>query len=447
MEMAELSAIEAARRLRDGEMTAEAYTADCLSRIEAREAAVQAWAYLDPENALEQARTLDSARQAGLPCGPLHGLPVGIKDIFDTSFMPTENGTPVDAGRQPTEDSRVVSLLREAGAVIMGKTVTTELAVYHPGKTCNPHNPAHTPGGSSSGSAAAVAAGMVPLAVGSQTNGSTIRPGAFCGVYGFKPTLGTISRYGVLPQSPHLDTVGVYGNSAEDVALIGDVLAAYDERDRQMAPFARPRLQALCESEPPLDPVFAFVKGPVWDQAESETQEAFAELAEFLGGQCEEVELPPPFDHAIDLHRTIMLADFAKNFRRFYEQKALLSDTLVEMIEEGRGILAADYNVAVDWIDVLNAGLAEIFMNFDAILTPATAGTAPEGLDSTGSPAFCTLWTLCGTPAITLPLMQGGNGLPLGVQLVGRRREDGRLLRTARWLADRVAMGDEETGC
>ena len=445
MEMQDLTAIEAARRMRDGEMTAEEYTAACLARIEATEAQVQAWAHLDSEHALEQARMLDQVRQAGEPCGPLHGVPVGIKDIFDTRVLPTENGTAIDAGRQPDADARVVSLLREAGAVIMGKTVTTELAVYHPGKTRNPHNPDHTPGGSSSGSAAAVAAHMVPLSVGTQTNGSIVRPGAYCGVFGYKPTHGLISRHGGLVQSPPLDTVGVYGNTLQDAALLADVLAVYDERDPSMRPQARPQLLQLCESDPPLDPVFAFVKGPVWDQAEDETKDAFAELADFLDDRCREVTLPPPFDHAIALHRTIMLGDFAKSFRRYYEKKDLLSDALTAMIEEGQGVLAADYNTALDWVEVLNAGLDEIFETADAILTPAAPGTAPQGLDATGSPAFCTLWTLCGTPAVTLPLMQGENGLPMGVQLVGRRREDGRLLRSARWLVERVenAEGNE----
>ena len=445
MEMQGFTAIEAARRMRGGEMTAEEYTAACLARIEAAEDRVRAWAHLDPEHALEQARLLDRVRQAGEPCGPLHGVPVGIKDIFDTRFLPTENGTAIDAGRQPDLDARVVSLLREAGAVILGKTATTELAVYHPSKTRNPHNAAHTPGGSSSGSAAAVAAGMAPLSVGTQTNGSIVRPGAYCGVFGYKPTHGSISRRGALVQSPPLDTVGVFANSLGDVAFLADVLAVYDEHDPSMRLRAQPRLLESCESDPPLDPVFAFVKGPVWDQAEDEAKDAFAELADFLGDQCREVMLPPPFDHAIALHRTIMLGDFAKSFRRYYEKKDLLSDVLTGMIEEGQGVLAADYNTALDWIEVLNAGLDEIFETADAILTPAAAGAAPKGLDSTGSPAFCTLWTLCGVPAVTLPLMRGENGLPLGVQLVGRRRDDGRLLRSARWLVERVenAEGDE----
>lgn len=435
-----LGAVEAARRLGAGECSSEQLVQACLERIEAAEPQVEAWAHLDPDYALEQARARDAARQSGAALGPLHGVPVGIKDIFDTRDLPTENGTVLDEGRQPTEDCAVVALLREAGAVILGKTVTTELAVFHPGKTRNPHNPAHTPGGSSSGSAAAVAAHMVPLAVGSQTNGSIIRPGSYCGVVGYKPTLGRISRHGVLAQSPRLDTVGVYGRSVEDVALIGDVLSVYDDRDPDMRPRSRPRLAEIAGAEPPLDPLFAFVKSPVWDQAEDDAKEAFAEIAEFLGEGCDELDLPEPFNQAHALHRTLMLGDFAKNFAGYYGRGAdRLSPILKDMIEEGRGVLAMDYNLAVDWVEILNAGLDKVFDRYDAILTPATTGQAPASLESTGSPVFCTMWTLCGTPAITLPLLSGARGLPIGVQLVGRRGDDARLLRTARWLVARVA--------
>lgn len=440
-----LSAVEAGRRLKEGEITSEEMVGACLERIEAIDGNIQAWAHLDPEFALAQARMLDSARKNGGLIGPLHGLPVGIKDIIDTEALPTENGTVLDAGRRPRDDASVVTQLRQAGAVIMGKTVSTELAVYSPGKTRNPHNPDHTPGGSSSGSAAAVAAEMVPLAVGTQTNGSVIRPATFCGVYGFKPTHGLIARTGILKQSPPLDTVGVFGRSVEDAALLADAMTAYDEHDPHSRLRARPALLETALQPPPLDPVFAFVKTPVWDQASDDCREAFAELADVLGAQCDEVKLPGPFDGAHAVHRTIMLADLAKNFAGYYRRGAeKLSDILREMIEEGQSTLAVDYNVAVDWIDLLNAGLDEVFSRYDAILTPAAPGEAPAGLNATGDPAFCTLWTLCGTPAITLPLMEGANGLPLGVQLVGRRGDDARLLRTARWLSDHVERLVEE---
>ncbi|HSD60121.1 MAG TPA: amidase, partial [Burkholderiales bacterium] len=232
-----LSASEAAGLIRDGVVSSEQLVEVCLGRVGETDGAVQAWAHLDPAYALEQARAADAWRLEGRPTGPLHGVPVGVKDVFDTADMPTENGSALDAGRTPSRDATVVARLRAAGAVILGKTVTTEFATYTPGKTRNPHNPEHTPGGSSSGSAAAVAAGMVPLALGSQTNGSVIRPAAFCGVLGFKPTHGLISRHGMLGLSRSLDHVGLFARTVEDVALLAGQLAGYDERD----PDTRPR--------------------------------------------------------------------------------------------------------------------------------------------------------------------------------------------------------------
>ena len=267
MELAALSGLEAQRLLSEGKITALELTEACLDRIAAEEPRVHAWAYLDPELTRAQARRCDEARQLGRPQGPLHGVPVGIKDIIDTRDMPTENGTPLHAGRRPTRDAAVVERLRAAGAVILGKTVTTELAVYHPGKTRNPHDPERTPGGSSSGSAAAVAAGMVPLAVGSQTNGSVIRPASYCGVFAFKPSHGLISRFGVLAQSRPLDHIGVFARTLEDLALIADALIGFDARDRDTRLEAAPRLLEAVRQDWPLTPDLALVKSPVWDQA------------------------------------------------------------------------------------------------------------------------------------------------------------------------------------
>ena len=442
MTLFELSAAEAIGKIRNGEITSEELVQACLDRIDEVDGEIEAWAHLNPEYALDQARTLDARRQAGGPVGPLHGIPVGIKDIFDTDCLPTENGTVLNSGRQPMENCRVVSLLMEAGAVIMGKTVTTELAVYGPGKTKNPHNPGHTPGGSSSGSAAAVAAYMVPLAVGSQTNGSVIRPAAYCGVVGFKPTHGLIPRTGVLRLSDVLDTIGVFARSVEDAAMIAELLIAYDPGDKDTRARARPPLSETTVEEPPMPPMLTFAKTSVWDQADKETQDAFVELKELLGGVCDDLDLPEPFEHAVEQHGKIMNADLAKNLAAYYEHgKDRLSEVLREKIEEGQKTLAVDYNRAVDGREFLNDGLAGVFDRYDAIITPAAVGEAPAGLDSTGSPIFNSLWTYCGTPAVTLPLLEGPNGLPVGVQLIGRRGDDARLLRTARWLVDRV--GDD----
>ncbi|MGY4504324.1 Asp-tRNA(Asn)/Glu-tRNA(Gln) amidotransferase A subunit family amidase [Bradyrhizobium sp. GM24.11] len=426
--------------LRDGAVTAQDVVNSCLARIEALDSAIEAWAFLDPEHARNQARALDEARANGRPLGPLHGIPVGVKDIFDTEDMPTEDGTVLHAGRRPHQDCTAVARLRQAGAVIMGKTVTTELAVFHPGKTRNPHDPGRTPGGSSSGSAAAVAAGMVPLAIGSQTNGSTIRPASFCGVVGYKPTHGLISRRGVLPLSRTLDHVGVFAGSVADAALIAEVMTGYDPGDADMRPQALPDLVRLTADEPPLPPKLAFAKTPFWDQAKDDTQAAFAELADMLGDSVAEVELPSVFEHVPDLHRSIHDAELAVSLAPEYEKgRDRLSARLCGTIEHGQEVPAADYIRAVARIPLLNLALDDVFARYDAILTPAAPGEAPRGLDSTGNPIFCTAWTLLGTPAISLPLMRGENGMPIGVQLVGLRGNDGRLLRTARWLSEFIA--------
>ena len=311
--------------------------------------------------------------------------------------------------------------------------------MYAPGKTRNPHDTTRTPGGSSSGSAAAVAAQMVPLAIGTQTNGSVIRPASYCGVFGYKPSHGLISRYRVLQQSRALDQVGVFGRTVEDVALIAQQLMAFDDRDPDMRPRSRPDLIGLATQVPLVPPRLAFVKTPAWDQADEDVQGAFAELVEFLGSEVEELDLSELLAKAVDWHRTIMEADLAKSFRREYERgKEGLSVTLREMIERGQQCLAMDYNYALEQIPALNNALDEILLEYDAIITPATTGEAPAGLESTGSPVFCTPWTLCGVPSVSVPILQGSNGLPLGVQMTAGRNDDARLLRTANWLAQHV---------
>jgi len=435
-----LSATDAARTIREGAVRSEELMDSCLARVREVDEQVQAWAFLDPEHALVQARARDADRAQGGVTGPLHGVPVGIKDIIDTGDMPTEDGCALHAGRTPERDATVVAMLRAAGAVIMGKTVTTELATYAPGKTRNPHNPEHTPGGSSSGSAAAVAAGMVPLAIGSQTNGSVIRPAAYCGVYGFKPTHGLIPRGGVLKLSRTLDQVGVFARTLDDIALIAEQLVGHDPLDPDTRVRARMPFCATALEDPPLPPLIALVKGPVWERAEAETKEAFAELVAALGDRVVEVELPSLVSQAHDWHQTIMEAEMAANLDAEWERgREQLPSGLREQLSRGRAVTALDYQLACARIPLINEGFSEIFDRCDAIITPAVAGIAPKGLESTGDPAFCTLWTLCGMPALNLPLMRGGNGLPLGVQLVGRRHSDARLLRTARWLMAQLA--------
>jgi Asp-tRNA(Asn)/Glu-tRNA(Gln) amidotransferase A subunit family amidase len=444
--LADLTALQLRDEMARGGCKAVEAAEACLARIAEREPEVEAWAHLDPAYALRQAEAADAYRASGRPIGPLHGVPVGIKDIVDTRDLPTENGTPFDAGRRPAEDAALVQRLRQAGAIILGKTVTTELAVFTPGKTRNPHDPQRTPGGSSSGSAAAVAAGMVPLAVGSQTNGSVIRPASFCGVVGFKPSRGLVPRSGVLAQSPTLDTMGVFSRTIEDAALLADAIAGHDDGDPQTVSAAAPQLLATAQSRPPVQPSFALVRSPVWAKAEGDVREGFGELSETLWDRIEAIELPEPFDRAHDWHRTINLAEMARYYARYYDRDPmLLSDRLRGMLEEGAAIPAADYIRALDGIARLNAGLNRLFERFDAIVTPAAAGEAPVG-QATGDPAFSTIWTYCGVPAITLPLLTGSNGMPIGVQLVGRFYYDGRLLRTARWLSSRLQEEGQDIG-
>jgi Asp-tRNA(Asn)/Glu-tRNA(Gln) amidotransferase A subunit family amidase len=355
--------------------------------------------------------------------------------------MPTEYGSVLHAGRTPSRDATAVSLMRAAGAIIMGKTVTTEFAYFFPGKTRNPHNPEHTPGGSSSGSAAAVASGMVPLALGSQTNGSTIRPAAYCGVIGFKPTHGLISRHRVSALSRTLDHVGLFARTVDDIALLTEQLISYDEADPDTRPRARIPFVKIAGEEPPLEPMFAFVKTPMWERTDDDTREGFAELMEHLAKLAEEVELFPSAVEAWDQHQTIMSAEMALNLEREYDTgRERLSEKLRTQIEQGREVRAIDYQQALARTDPIHESFVELFeQRYDAIITPAAPGSAPKGLDATGDPSFCTLWTLCGMPAVSVPLMQAKNGLPLGVQLVGPRGGDARLLRTARWLIARVA--------
>jgi Asp-tRNA(Asn)/Glu-tRNA(Gln) amidotransferase A subunit family amidase len=354
--------------------------------------------------------------------------------------MPTENGSVLHAGRTPSRDAGVVASLRAAGAVIMGKTVTTEFATRAPGKTRNPHNPAHTPGGSSSGSAAAVAAGMVPLALGSQTTGSTIRPAAFCGVFGLKPTHGLIPRHGIFQLSRTLDHVGLFARTVDDLALLLEHLTGYDERDPDTRPRPRVPYGRLATEEPPLPPMFAFAKTSRWSAADEQTRAAFAELVEHLGDRVEEVELLPSAAEAWQWHETIAGAEMAANLQHEWEKgRDRLSELLRSRLERGRQVRAVDYLTARRHIDPMIESLRELFeQRYDAVLTPAAPGAAPKGLESTGDPVFCAPWTLTGMPAISLPLMQATNGLPLGVQLVGPRDGDARLLRTARWLVARV---------
>lgn len=428
-------------RLANGALSAIEVAEAYIAQIEARDPEVQAWAWFDPDFVRQQANHLDMFRRSGRAIGPLHGIPVGLKDVIDTARIPTENGAAIDAGRVPEEDAYVTSRLKQAGAIIMGKTVTTELAFLRPSKTRNPHDLDHTPGGSSAGAAAAVADAMVPLALGTQTGGSVIRPASYCGITGFKPTFGAIPRRGVLTQSPSLDTVGVFARSPADAALLADCLFGDDPADKATSPAPFPRLHEAVISGAPLPPTFALFHPPGWQDADPQLHEAFAELVEALGEQVFEVTLPPAFDDAAALRERVNFAEMAHSFHR-YERggRDLLGDETKSALKTGNAVLARDYLAALDWQDILYAGLDEVLQRSNAILCPAATGPAPEGLETTGNPIFNGLWTFCGTPAVTIPVLVSESGLPMGVQLVGARGDDARLLRTAQWMFDWIAQ-------
>lgn len=438
-ELAGLSATSAAAWIAEHHISSEELVTACIERIGLVDADTAAWAHLDRDFALAQARESDRLRREGRNLGPLGGVPVGIKDIIDTADLPTECGSVLCGGRRPMRDAAVVARLRSAGAIILGKTVTTEFALLEPSKTRNPHDVTRTPGGSSSGSAAAVAANMVPLALGTQTNGSVIRPAAFCGVYGYKPSFGAIGRSGMLILSRALDQPGLFARSLEDVALLGDVVTGHDALDPDSRPTAASDFRRLLNSAPPVTPRLAIVRSPVWDKAESDTRDAFAELETALGKDAVAVELPAPFEQVVGWHKIVFEAEIAFNLAREYAHgKAKLSGGLRKIIENGQRHTALAYQQALAMMPRISASLDAVFDEYDAIVTPAAPGEAPA-LETTGSPIFSTIWTFAGAPALTLPLMRGSHGLPLGVQMIGPRGRDGRLLRTARWLEQALA--------
>lgn len=433
--VSELTALEIREHLLSGQETVEEFTVNLGRFIDAADEKIKAFAHRDDRIVALQAEHLQRERTSGHLPGPLYGVPVAVKDIIDTLDFPTEYGTPIHKGRFSVCDATVVSRLRAAGAVIFGKTVTTEFATTQPGPTCNPHNISHTPGGSSSGSAAAVAAGMVPVALGTQTNGSVIRPASFCGVYAFKPSRGLLPRTGVLDQSPSLDEVGVFARNLEDIAKVAEIMSGDDGHDAATARQAPRRLFDVAVSEPPLRPKFCFVKTPWWDQVEPEAREAYEAFVDHLGDCVEYVDLPDIVRNVTTWLQTINEIELAfclqKEWNNSREQ---LSEPLRARIEKSMATPAIDYLAAKDRMLHVMSAFDEYFATYDAILCPSALGTAPSGLESTGNPIMQTAWSFAGLPCVNLPLMNLSNGLPLGVQAVGAYQNDARLLRSSRWL-------------
>lgn len=413
-----LSAVAAAAAIRRGELTSEDLVKACLTRIEAREEAVRAWTYLDPDDALKQARDRD-ARPAR---GPLHGVPVGIKDVFDTEGMPTSYGSPIYAQHRPAWDAACVGMIREAGAVILGKTVTTEFAARYAGKTRHPQNLTHTPGGSSSGSAAAVADAMVPLALGTQTLGSVIRPAAYCGVVGYKPTFGAINRMGLRMLSESLDTIGLFGRTVPDIRLLGSVLTGYQSTESLNWP-----------------PRIGFCRSPQWPHALPETIVALERVVQALavaGIKVQEVRRPEILDGLAEAADVVSEFEIARAFT--HERRVhvtAVSPAFTDIIATGLGHSRAAYMAAQSRLERGRREFSAVMVDHDALLTPSAPGEAPRGLGDTGSAIFNKIWTALQLPCVTIPAGSGPTGLPIGVQLIGGRNQDDVLLE----LADRLS--------
>jgi len=415
-----LSATDAARKLATREITAQALLADCVERIREREPAVRAWMHLDVEAASARARVLDAQAATGL----LHGLPIAVKDLFDTFDMPAGYGSRIYAGHRPASDAASVALARAAGAIVIGKTVTTEFATFHPGPTCNPHDTTRTPGGSSSGSAAAVADFMVPLAFGTQTAGSIVRPAAYCGAVGYKPTFGTICRVGVKMISDTLDTVGGIGRSVPDVALFAAALSGRDELAIASAPREVPRV-GICRTYE-------------WDRAQPETVALFDDVQRRLraaGAHAVDVSLPSEFAALAAAQTTIMVHDVSQSLshERLAHRDAL-SVEMIAMIDAGLAVTPAQYDAAKSLARRSRALLPQVFDGCDVLVAPSTSGEAPPGITATGDPLFNRMWTLLHVPCVHVPIARGPHGLPIGVSVVGSIGDDRRTLLAADWI-------------
>ncbi len=414
----ELSATDAAKLLATGETSAEALTKACLDRIIARNDDVGAFVHVDPEFSIREAQQADRET----PKSPLHGIPFAVKDVIDTKDFPTERGTAIHKGRRPSVDAKCVSLMREAGAVLLGKLVTTEYAMFTPNETRHPHNLEHTAGGSSSGTGAAVADNMVPIAFGNQTAGSLIRPAAFCGVYGFKPTHGTTDGAGILPLQLYFDTLGYMARDVEDIQHFYGIVSG--ESKLETWPHVRP-------------PKIGFCQTYQWDFAEPASRQALHDTAEQLAQNGAEVlpfSLPEAYAGLVAVHRAVLYHGISQSLADDYENsRSLMSDGLIGVVEEGQAYSGGQFAEAFAIAEQCRASVNDCFGDFDAIICPSAPGEAPRGRE-TGSPIFQVSWTLLGVPCLNLPIGTGPNGLPLGVQLIGRRYDDSRLLALGKFL-------------
>ena len=430
----EHTATELRALLQAGATTRTEVVASLLARILEREPSLGAWQFFDADIAVAQAdRPQPDTAMLG-------GIPVGVKDLFDTADMPTTYGSRIYAGHRPTRDARCVEFLRAAGAIVMGKTVTTEFAsVFEPGKTVNPYDSGRSPGGSSSGSAAAVADRMVPIAIGTQTAGSIIRPAAYCGVFGYKPSFGAVCTIGVKTVSPSLDTVGTFARSADDVILAASALRSGDGSLRGLGSLSQPGASAQLDRNSV--PSVAYCRTQRWAEAQPAVREAMDATAKMLAMHkaiVEEIDLGSAFEELVDASKTVFVFEVAQALRHEYLNfRHQLSAALIETIEVGLQVSPAAYASAKRATEQMRPTVASVLDKFDVILTPATVDEAPL-FESTGDPVFCRSWTLLGNPAVAIPGMTGPNGLPIGVQLVGRIHGDAPLLEITRWIGARM---------
>ena len=430
-----LKAEELALKIKDAQLTSVEICEKYIERINKFEKDVKAWAHFDKKLLLEKAAEADEYRRSGKPLGPLHGVPVAVKDIVGTLDMPTECGTVIRKGKSYSQNAEIVDLLLAAGAIVMGKTATAELAYLGPPKTTNPHDYSRTPGGSSSGSAAAVASFMAPLSIGSQTGGSIIRPASYCGVVGYKPTYGLISRNGVLKTSEKLDHIGVFGRSVEDVALLSKVLIKKDNFDSATVHYSAENMLAETKKGPLFEPKFIFYKTDYWKNIEKKSRETFEYFIKSFKKNIEVFDNPSYFKDIHKYHQIMYETDLANNFGLYYKKyKKKLSKPMQDAIVKGNKHSAKEYAEALDFMKRSYESYEEVFEDYHGVLSPASPGVAPKSLKTTGSAEFNKVWSYLGTPCISLPLLQGDANMPLGVQLTGAKYDDHRFLGIANWL-------------
>ncbi len=430
-----LSLDELAKKIKDAELSSVEVCEKYIERINKFEKDVKAWAHFDKKVLLEKATEADDHRRSGKPVGLLHGVPIAVKDIIGTVDMPTECGTVIRKGKSYSQNAEIIDLLHASGAIVMGKTATSELAYLGPPATTNPHDKNRTPGGSSSGSAASVASFMAPASIGSQTGGSVIRPASYCGVVGYKPSYGLISRNGVLRTSYSLDQIGMFGRKVEDVAMLAKVLIKKDKYDAATIHYSTENILTETKKGPIFEPKFIFYKTDHWKIIDKKSRESFEYFIKSFKKNIDIFDTPSYFKDIHKYHQIIHETDLANNFSVYFKKfKKKLSKYMQDAISNGNKYTAKEYAEAIDFMKRSYESYEEVFEDYHGVLSPSSPGVAPKGLKSTGTAEFNKVWSYLGTPCISLPLLEGENNLPLGVQLIGNKYDDHRFLGVANWL-------------